>query len=181
MDTAAGTHSDVSTVLSDLLALEHDTQAAFESAMGRVQSATYRGHLADFLANQRQHIAQLTALARHAPGGVVPGSDAKQVLLRGVVMLANLAGDRAVLQALSQSLDDLNVAYAQAVTHDGMPPAALGVLQGHFLDERRHRGWLHRCLSPEALDDAADETDAPAALAERTGPHPIDLQPPQAR
>jgi hypothetical protein len=181
---------ELGALLGHLIVLEYDTQAAFEAAAARLGRSAYREQLREFLADQQRHIVDLKAMAARISDAVPSGPDAKQMLVRGLLMVANLAGDRAILYALGGTLDEMNVAYERAITHHAATPEVLAVLQRHFMDERRHRSWLTRCLHPddaamEALLGEQAELEAEASLMDpsmvspggRHAHHPVNFQP----
>lgn len=149
MAASMHTHASLGALLSRLIELEYDTQAAFEAAIARLDSQAFKGQLREFLADQQRHILDLKAVSGPMCDTLPHGPDASRILTRGLLMLAHLAGDQAILHALGSTLDTMNTAYEQALSCDVVTPEALGVIQRHFTDERRHRNWVLRCLHPE--------------------------------
>lgn len=69
------------------------------------------------------------------------------MLTRGKVMMADLMGDTAILQAMRSNEEDTNTAYERAVKADEGTPAAATALRAGLEDERRHRAWIEQALS----------------------------------
>jgi hypothetical protein len=80
-------------------------------------------------------------------GSVVPDSgNAKALLTSGKVVLANLFGDKAILEAMRTNEDDTNTAYGRAVEHPEATAEIRQVLEQNLADERRHCSWILNAL-----------------------------------
>jgi hypothetical protein len=179
MHTATSNRQHLGALLYDLIELEYDTQAAFEAAIARLTGQAYKEQLRQFLADQQRHILDLKAVAAPLCDALPHGPDSRRILTKGLLMLAHLAGDRAILHALGSTLDAMNEAYERALTEDVVTPEALGVVQRHFLDERRHRDWLMRCLHPEEAQRLDENLDDDPAFFDLNGRPPVSFQSPK--
>jgi len=179
MNTSASDRQQLGALLSDLIELEYDTQAAFEAAIDRLEGQAYKEQLRQFLADQQRHILDLKAVAAPVCPALPHGPDSSRLVTKGLLMLAHLAGDRAILNALGSTLHTMNEAYERALTQNVMTPEALGVVQRHFLDERRHRDWLMRCLHPEEAQWLDENLDDDPAFFDLNGRPPVSFQSPK--
>ena len=66
----------------------------------------------------------------------------KVVLTKGKVVLANLAGDEAILAAMLANEELTNKRYEKAVKAKSLDAATRKVVESNLRDERRHREWL---------------------------------------
>lgn len=181
MSASMHTHASLGALLCRLIELEYDTQAAVEAAIARLTSQAYKSQLREFLADQQRHILDLKAVAAPMCDTLPDGPDISQILTRGLLMLAHLAGDQAILHALGTALDTMNTAYDQALSCDVVTPEALGVIQRHFSDERRHRTWVLRCLHPgEDIQPNSAAFQDPALFALNNRP-PVRFDSPRHR
>ncbi|GAA0579259.1 DUF2383 domain-containing protein [Caenispirillum bisanense] len=142
MVTLVGTEPRLLDLLDSLIKLEHDAIAAYEEAVTRLDDATLKTALRGFQRDHERHVTELNALTRDLGGTPPGGGDFKEVLTTGKVKLADMFGDKAILQAMKTNEDDTNTAYERAVNHAEATPTARTCFQGALGDERRHREWL---------------------------------------
>lgn len=140
--TMAGMQGDLHRLLEELIKLDYDAIEAYETAIDRLENPTFREHLTAFCEDHRRHTQNLGKFLRDAGKDVPTGPDAKRVLTKGKVFLANLGGDKAILTAMKSNEDDTNAAYERATRHADVPPQVRDILKGNLEDERRHRAWL---------------------------------------
>jgi hypothetical protein len=69
-------------------------------------------------------------------------SDLKAVLTKGKVVIAGLAGDDAILEAMRTNEADTNTAYERAVQHPKAASFLRDTLDNGLQDERRHCDWI---------------------------------------
>lgn len=164
MATLVGTQKDLGSLLNNLIELDYDAVAAYTAAIESLESPIFRDKLRAFKADHERHIIDLKPYAARYSEHVASGPDLKQVVTRGKVAFAQLAGDRAILYAMRSNEDDTNTAYDRAVRHMDVPGDLLALLQRNLSDERRHRAWLdgriHRTQEVD-LAEAFSEFDAP--------------------
>lgn len=149
MATLVGTQKDLGTMLNGLIELEYDAVAAYEVAVEKLQTLAYKEQMREFMSDHQRHIVALKPHAAHMGLKVANGPDIKQIITSGKVLAAQLGGDRAILYAIRSNEEDTNRAYERAIGHDDASPDLLAVLERGFLDERRHRAWITKCLNPE--------------------------------
>ncbi len=147
MATLVGKEKDPIKLLHDLCELDHDAVEAYEAAIARMDDDGYKQSLRSFCNDHRRHIDELNACIQRLGGEPVLGGDFKRVLTKGKVVLAGLAGDKAILVAMKTNEDDTNTAYERAVQHAGFDQKVMDVLTRGLSDERRHRAWIERTIS----------------------------------
>ena len=142
MATTIGTEQTIEDLVRNLILLEHDAIAAYETTIERLESAEAKSEIASFLQDHRRHLAELdkmsAALGMEAPRE----GDAKQYLTTGKVAMAELMGDGAVLKAMKTNEDDTVTAYERASKHQDAVPESRAVFERAHQDELRHRAWM---------------------------------------
>jgi uncharacterized protein (TIGR02284 family) len=142
MVTTIGLNPDFNVVLKNLISLDYDAVEAYQAAIDRMDDPSLKDSLADFMADHRRHTLELSACARQLGLEPPSGPDTKAVLTKGKVVLANMAGDRAILMAMKTNEEDTNTAYERAANHQDLPEAVRDPIIRGLSDERRHRAWL---------------------------------------
>lgn len=143
MVTTVGTASDLSTLITDMLYLEHDAIAAYEATIERLEGAEFRSKIEEFKSDHLRHVQELERLAAEHSAEVPREGDAKQLLTTGKVGLAGMVGgDGAVLRAMSTNESDTVTAYHNAVENDVVPASAKPIFENGLADERRHKQWM---------------------------------------
>ncbi len=146
MTTTIGRETEVQALLNDLVALDFDAVAAYNAAVERLEDPEARKQLTAFRADHERHIRDLQALM-HSIGQEPPTeADTKGVLTKGKVVIAGLAGDRAILQAMLSNEQDTNTAYERAAKREDMDAETRELMHGNLEDERRHRAWIEEYL-----------------------------------
>ena len=125
--------------LNDLIELDYDAIAAYQAAIDRLENSSYKGKLAEFRGDHQRHITELGELVRKEGGTPQEDGDAKKVVL------ANLAGDEAILKAMKTNEEQTNSKYENAV-EAGYPEPVHSVLQRALSDEQRHKAWIEATL-----------------------------------
>lgn len=147
MVTTVGTETSLPDLLTNLIHLDYDAIEAYRTAVERLDDAalaeTLRGFMADHERHTRDVSAALTRLGHTPP----TGGDMKQLLTTGKVAMADMFGDKAILQAMKTNEDDTNTAYERAVGHAEVTPDIRGLLDSNLGDERRHRAWIEETLN----------------------------------
>jgi uncharacterized protein (TIGR02284 family) len=142
MATTVGTESTLEDLLSDLIQLDYDAAAAYDAAIDRLDNAQFRDALSRFKQDHLRHTRDLGDILS-AMGKTPPtDGDAKSLLTKGKVVLGELMGDKAILQAMKTNEDDTNTAYERAVKHKNADSDTQEALDRALDDERRHRDWM---------------------------------------
>ena len=142
MVTTVGMETSLDDLLSDLITLDHDAADAYQSAIDRLESTSWRESLTRFREDHLRHTRELGDLLK-ARGGTPPGGgDMKSLLTSGKVVIAGLAGDDAILEAMRTNEADTNTAYERALAFQGVDAATREVFQRGLDDERRHCAWI---------------------------------------
>lgn len=63
MATTVGTASDLSTLITDMLYLEHDAIAAYEATIERLEHPDLKQKVSEFRSDHLRHVEQLERLA----------------------------------------------------------------------------------------------------------------------
>lgn len=144
--TMAGMQRNTQNLLEELIKLDFDAVEAYEAAIERLEDAESRRMLNEFCEDHRRHTRNLGEHLRNAGHTPPKGPDAKRILTQGKVVIAGLAGDKAILKAMKSNEDDTNAAYERAGNKD-LPQEIHRTVLGNLEDERRHRAWIERKIS----------------------------------
>jgi rubrerythrin len=147
MVTHVGTEADVDDLVEDLIKLDFAAIEAYDAAVERLSNAEYKRKLAEFRNDHQEHTRVLGAWMRQHGHNPPDGGGAKELLTSGKVVLASLAGDKRILQAMKTNEDDTNTAYERAVNHENVDDDLRGVFEKNLSDERRHRAWIETTLA----------------------------------
>lgn len=132
--------------LNELIALDFDAIEAYQAAIDRLEDSGARAKLQEFMRDHERHTRNLSELVRQHGGRPRTGPDAKRFLTKGKVVMANLAGDRAIMNAMRSNEDVTNHKYETALEMQGLDVPTRGVLETNLADERRHREWIQSWL-----------------------------------
>lgn len=146
MATLIGKEDTLEDLLQDLIKLDYDAIEAYEAAIERLENPQYQQKLREFCEDHRRHTTNLAPFLRQLGEEVPQGPDAKALLTKGKVVMANLMGDGAIIKAMKTNEDDTNTAYERAVEHADVSPEIRQVLQSNLEDERAHRAWMESVL-----------------------------------
>lgn len=136
---------DVVKNLNDLIELDYDAIAAYQAAIDRLEDNNYKAQLAIFMQDHENHISALSQLVSQEGGAPADKGDMKVILTKGKVVIADLAGDEAILKAMLMNEEVTNKSYENEVTKH-YPQPIQSILQEHLDDERRHKEWLEVAL-----------------------------------
>ncbi|GGE22947.1 hypothetical protein GCM10011390_47960 [Aureimonas endophytica] len=144
MVTTVGTEATIQDLVQNLLYLEHDAIAAYETTIDRLNNAQYKQQIASFREDHLRHVQELRKMAGMLGIESPTEGDAKQWLTTGKVALAGLMGDGAVLQAMRSNEEDTVAAYERASEHADAAPESRRFFAAFAADERRHREWMNQ-------------------------------------
>ena len=148
MVTFVGTQEHFGDSLTELVELEYAALDAYEAAVERLQEAAYKEKLMQFQKDHEQHIEKLCAVLRKNNCEIPEkGMSGKQVITTGKVLLANMIGDKTILQAIKSNEIDTHTAYQRMNAHQGKWTDAQSILEAGLFDETRHLSWLEDALS----------------------------------
>lgn len=136
---------DIIDDLNDLVELEYDAIAAYKAAIERLDTPAYKNKLSEFMTDHQAHVEDLSSLVRKEGGTVENDGDFKKVLTKGKVVLADMAGDEAILKAMKSNEEQTNSKYEKAVKKGYSDPIQ-SVLQKGLADERRHKAWVETTI-----------------------------------
>lgn len=146
MVTIVGKEVTIQALLYDLIELDYDAIAAYDAAIARLDNPAHKQALTEFRADHAKHTQNLAPFLREMGSAVPDSGNAKAMLTSGKVVLANLFGDNAILEAMRTNEDDTNTAYARAVEHPDATPEIRRILEDNLADERRHCSWILNTL-----------------------------------
>jgi len=131
-------------VLNELIQREHDTMAAYRAAIDRIDSLLARRELAQFFADHEAQARRLASCVERYGGRPKTGGDLKQLWTKGRIILADMAGDDAVLVALKRLEAEVHRAYerAQDLLRNLADPPLATVLESALAEEDHHVLWL---------------------------------------
>lgn len=142
MVTTVGTSSDVTKLIENFILLERDAIAAYDASIERLENPDWKARVAEFREDHVRHLKGLQQMAaRHGAPAPAEG-DAKQMLTTGKIKMANLAGDGAILKAMSTNESDTVSAYSSACGNDAIPPEDKALFEQGRADEERHKDWM---------------------------------------
>lgn len=131
--------------LNDLIQLDYDAIAAYQSAIERLDTAGYKAQLTDFMGDHKRHVKELSEVVRSEGGTPATEGDAMKILTKGKVVIAGLVGDEAILKAMRVNEEVTNTKYEDAV-EEGYPEQIQALLRQGLADERRHKDWLETTI-----------------------------------
>lgn len=142
MVTMVGNESDFGKLVKDLIYLEHDAIAAYESTIERLDDKTLSAKVAEFHRDHLEHLSTLNEIAAAAAIDAPTKGDMKQMLTTGKIALADMLGDRTILKAMKSNEDDTVTAYERASQHADASPETRAFFMKAHQDEVRHRAWF---------------------------------------
>lgn len=142
MVTMVGNESSIEKLVTNLIYLEHDAIAAYESTIERLDDKTLSSQVETFRQDHLQHLTVLNEMARELGVDAPTGGDMKQMLTTGKIAMADLMGDAAILKAMKTNEDDTVTAYERAANHQDAVPKSKAFFQKALADEQRHRAWM---------------------------------------
>lgn len=149
MATTVGTESTIQDLVKNLIYLERDAIAAYESTIERLSDSALASQVEEFRQDHLQHLDVLQEIAAESGGEAPAEGDMKQMLTTGKIAMADLLGDGAILKAMKTNEDDTVTAYERASSHQDALPKSKAFFEKALADELRHREWMQR--TSEAL------------------------------
>ncbi len=144
ISVAIGNESNLKERLENLITLDYDAIAAYQAAIDRLNDASSKEKLAEFMADHQQHTQNLGAHLRELGHEPPTEGDMMSLLTKGKVLIAGLIGDKTILQAMKSNEDDTNGAYERAVAQGDTSADVRATLEQNLADERRHREWIEQ-------------------------------------
>lgn len=144
MVTMVGNESSIEKLVKDLLYLEHDAIAAYDSCIKRLEDKTLSAKISEFKQDHLHHVKVLNEMARELGIDAPTEGDMKEMLTTGKIALADLMGDAAILKAMKTNEDDTVTAYERASRHEDAIPQSKAFFAKAHEDELRHRAWMEK-------------------------------------
>lgn len=149
MVTTVGTEDTIQDLVRNLILLERDAIAAYESTIERLDDPALSSQIEQFRQDHLQHLDVLNEMAAEVGAEAPLEGDMKQMLTTGKIALADLFGDAAILKAMRTNEEDTVTAYERASQHQDAIEKSRAFFQKAHSDELRHREWMQR--TSEAL------------------------------
>lgn len=146
MATTIGTEKDITTLIRNLIYLDHDAVDAYAAAIERLESAERKQQLSEFKADHERHIEALGRIGTARGIEVPEGGDMKRFLTQGKVAIGQLMGDKGILRAMKSNEEDTTTAYDRAAERDDLDAEIKAVIDTAQGDEHRHKAWLEAQL-----------------------------------
>jgi len=135
MVTMVGTEASLDGLLEDLIKLDYDAADAYQAAIERIERTDRRDTLRLFREDHLRHTRELGELLQQMGRKPPEEGDFKSLLTQGKVVVASLAGDDAILEAMRSNEADTNTAYERALEFKELPANVRPVLQSGLEDE----------------------------------------------
>ncbi len=149
MVTTVGTEDTIQDLVRNLILLERDAIAAYESTIERLDDPALSSQIEQFRQDHLQHLDVLNEMAAEVGAEAPLEGDMKQMLTTGKIALADLFGDAAILKAMRTNEEDTVTAYERASQHQDAIEKSRAFFEKAHSDELRHREWMQR--TSEAL------------------------------
>ncbi|CAM3289626.1 ferritin-like domain-containing protein [Paracoccus nototheniae] len=144
MATTVGTETNIRDLVTNLIFLERDAIAAYESTISRLSGTVLAEQVEAFRQDHLHHLDVLNEIAAETGADAPLEGDMKQMLTTGKVAMASLLGDSAILKAMRTNEEDTVTAYQRATEHPDAHLKSLLFFQKAMDDELRHREWMTR-------------------------------------
>ena len=131
--------------LNDLIQLDLDAVGAYQAAIDRIDVESIRATLAEFQADHRRHIADLSAQVRQMGGEPKDHAGAKGVVLKGFTAITSMMGTEAALRAMQGNEKLTNSTYANTL-REPWNAEIRTLLEKNHRDEQRHLAWIEDAL-----------------------------------
>ncbi len=149
MVTTIGNEDKITGLVTNLILLERDAIAAYESTIERLSDRALAQQVEAFRQDHLQHLNVLQEMAAETGADAPAEGDMKQMLTTGKIALADMMGDGAILKAMKTNEDDTVTAYERAAAHPDAIEKSRAFFDKACADERRHREWFQK--TSEAL------------------------------
>lgn len=146
MATTIGKEDDLLESLENLIQLDHDAVEAYEAAIDRLDDGGFSSQMRTFRDDHLRHIEQLSPVLAARGRSVPSGGDLKRFLTKGKVVLADMAGDKGILEAMRSNEEDTTTAYGRAAERADLDAEVRPLLQAAAADEGRHKSWIETTL-----------------------------------
>ena len=142
MATMIGNYKELAKLLNSLIELDYDAIAAYRTAIDKLDNADDKAVFRGFMADHERHIIDLRPFVERFGEKSAQGTNAMVILTKGMVVIAGLMGDRAILEAMRTNEDQTNRRYDKATSRGDLPAELMAVLLKNLSDERRHRTYI---------------------------------------
>ena len=142
MATTIGTEDDTTTLIRNLIYLDHDAVDAYAAAIERLEAAERKQRLGEFKADHERHIEVLGRIGTARGIEVPKGGDMKRFLTQGKVAIGELMGDKGILRAMKSNEEDTTTAYDRAAERDDLDAELRAAIDAAQADEHRHKAWI---------------------------------------
>ncbi|MGQ3888588.1 ferritin-like domain-containing protein [Legionella sp. CNM-1927-20] len=147
MVTMVGTQTEFRDALYELCELDYDAIEAYEAAINLLEKEGHIKKMEEFKEDHQRHVEEISNLLRKHQAKVPDGPSPKSFLTQGKVVLVNLMGDRAILQAMLTNEQDTNTAYERLNKYKDKWKDAVTILKRGLSDEKKHKRWIQLTLN----------------------------------
>ena len=147
MVTRVGNQKYFTEAIKELLELEYDALEAYKAAIGRFEKEMYKLKLQEFQNDHERHIARISNILSNYSKEIPDKPSSKQWLTKGKVVLANLIGDKKIIEAMISNEEDTNQAYENLCKRDDKWSEIEEFLTSAHTDEKRHKAGLKEMIS----------------------------------
>lgn len=142
MVTTVGTEATFQKLVQNLLILEHDAIAAYDSTIEKLDDAGYKAKIVEFRDDHHRHVVELKSLAGKLGIEAPAEGDMKQYLTTGKIALAGIVGDKTILKAMSTNEIETKMAYDHASKNAAASSDATVFFRQAYADEDKHKAWM---------------------------------------
>lgn len=133
--------SDTVFRLNRLIENIHHMIIAYETAIPRLGNLSYKTRLGEFRQNYRQLVQELSKTVENYGGIPVAAPESGKGLSEGGLVVAEVGGDRAILETLRSSEEKIGIDY-EKIAGEIFPEEPLPVLRSGLSKIRHHREWF---------------------------------------
>lgn len=129
-------------LLNDVLAHDAESGNACQAAADRLDDSELRYLVRELMVDHDQHITALSDAVRALGGEPAGEPDWRRALTRGKLAIAEIAGDRTILETLRANAEETHAAYGRALSNRSLPGPLRAILQRGKDDADSHRQRL---------------------------------------
>lgn len=141
------TTEDVIETLNELMALDYNAIAAYQSAIEQLEDTACKQQLKKHCEDHMKHVEVLRNKVHELGSTPRDLADVKSKIAQSLELMANIVGDdKTILQTIMKNKDLTNTAYGDALANYQNVAGIAFLLEDHLRDERMHREWIEITL-----------------------------------
>lgn len=146
MATLVGTQDKLVDSVKSLIELDYDAIEAYQVAIDNLENQQHKRQVEKFCNDHRRHVDRLSLLLEERGIKINLGPDSKKWLAKGKVTIAQLLGDRAILESMLSNEEDTNNAYYNMDNRIDLWEDLKSLVKGGLEDEKHHKKWLGEAI-----------------------------------